>query len=86
MFLSAYLPFPSVINVHLKLSERQPEICFPSPVIDLVGSTQLKVRQGDELYQVARWHCHRHSLAEGSVWELTAKLEEVGSSGHVFAC
>lgn len=51
---------------------------LPSPGIDLVGRIPLEVRQGDELYQVAGWHCHRYSIEEGLVAEITAKLEEVG--------
>lgn len=43
--------------------------------------TLLEVHQGDELWQVARWHCRRYSLGMGRVAGLSAKLEKVGRPG-----
>ncbi|CBJ48561.1 putative methyltransferase [Ectocarpus siliculosus] len=36
----------------------------------------LEVRQGDELYQVARWHCRRYSLGPERIPVLNTRLEK----------
>lgn len=41
----------------------------------------LEVRQGDELYQVARWHCLRYSLGAERVPVLSNRLEKVRGLG-----
>lgn len=46
-------------------------------------SLLLEVRKGDDLYQVAQWHCHRHSLGQEKVSVLSARLEQVSRGEHL---
>lgn len=43
-------------------------------------SLLLEVRQGDDLYQVAHWHCHKHSLGFERAGALSEQLERVRSA------
>lgn len=40
-------------------------------------SLLVEVRQGDDLYQVAHWHCHKHSLGLEGARALSEQLEKV---------
>ena len=42
----------------------------------------LEIRHGDDLHQVARWHCDRHGLGPEKISVLSTKLEKVTRVGR----
>lgn len=59
-----------------------PPLYFPPIALHLRISFTLEVRQGDDLFQVAKWHLQRNGLGQRADIVLGAFLEQVSQYGE----